>query len=184
LPDKPPRRPIGKRPVTGTPPITDRRQTTGTQPVSGKRPTVERRSTTRTASQRLLEAIEPDPIEAKATWRQMWKPAAFIAVGFALWALAINGAYGSTMFLVKCLGIVLAIYGIVAWARIAPAGQVMTWGALLQAPLVIHTGAVLGSTFNAFGIDIPILPVIGIALLIAGFVRWARGQDSWLTRSF
>jgi hypothetical protein len=184
LPEKPPRRPIGKRPVTGTPPKTEHRPTTGSQPVVDKRATTGRQATVRSTSQRLLEAIEPEAVETKATWRQMLVPIAFIAVGFALWAVGINGAFGTTMFLVRCVGIVLAVYGIVAWARIAPPSHLMTWGALLQAPLVINTGALLRSGFTLFGIDIPILPVIGIGLLITGFVRWARGEDSWLTRRY
>ena len=152
--------------------------------MAGKRATTGRQATVRSTSQRLLETIDPEPVETKATWRQMLLPIAFIAVGFTLWAVGINGAFGSTLFLVRCVGIVLAVYGIVAWARIAPPSHLMTWGALLQAPLVINTGALLRSGFTAFGLDIPILPVIGIALLITGFARWARGQDSWLTRSF
>ena len=125
MPEKPPRRPIGKRPVTGTPPITDKRPTTGSQPVAGKRATTGRQATVRSTSQRLLETIDPEPVETKATWRQMLLPIAFIAVGFTLWAVGINGAFGSTLFLVRCVGIVLAVYGIVAWARARRSSSVL-----------------------------------------------------------
>ena len=60
----------------------------------------------------------------------------------------------------------------------------MTWGALFQLPFVVNAGPLLNSSMTLFGFSIPIVPMIGIALIIAGFTRWARGEDSWLTRRY
>lgn len=123
-------------------------------------------------------------MEAKVTWRQMLRPVAIVAVGVLLWWLGLGAVYGSTMFIVRWIGILLAIYGIVMWARIAPPSHLMTWGALFQLPFVVNAGPLLNSSMTLLGFSIPIVPMIGIALIIAGFTRWARGEDSWLTRRY
>ena len=65
------------------------------------------------SSQRLPE-IEPEAVEAKAMWRQMLRPVAFVLVGVLLWWLGFGAAYGGAMFIVRWIGILFAIYGIVS----------------------------------------------------------------------